>query len=473
MNSFSKKIHEYITNNRDGIVAMLSSLVRIPSIAGDSTEGAMFGKDCKAALTEVEKLYREAGLETEANPEYAYMLGKCKGDEKVIGIFSHGDVVSAVEEDWVITKPFEPVEKDGYLVGRGADDNKSGVVSAIWALKALAHAGKMPQSSLLLFTGSNEECGMSDLDIFLKEHKSPDFSLVPDNAYPVCRGEKGILRFWAEFKKPFSDIISIEGGQSLNIVLGSVKCTLKRSEALLKELDELCRDKKEYQLSVNENIVITAKGRSTHAAYSDGSVNALWVLIQLLKDCKSLNEDDRKLLVDAQSLVADPFSESVGLATEDTEFKKTTCTNGIVKTENNCLTLSFDTRYGTEVDIDAFIDGYTNYLTSIDATCKVTERDDGYIIPASSPIITAMLDAWLSITGEPNDSYVSYGGTYARKLTNAVSIGTAISTTPMLDLPDGHGGAHQPDEVIDIDGLLKSIEVIAHMIIKADETLHA
>ncbi|MBR6633025.1 MAG: Sapep family Mn(2+)-dependent dipeptidase [Clostridia bacterium] len=472
MKEYSSAIHDYIQSNRQNIVSMLSHLVRIPSVYEEGKEGAIFGEACRDAVLHAEALYKEVGLDTFTNKDCAYTLGRTQGDDKVIGIFTHADVVSAVEEDWILTKPFEPIEKDGFLVGRGAEDNKSGIVSAIWAVKAMKHAGVMPKSTLLIYSGGNEEGGMCDLEYFEKEQTLPDVAIVPDNEYPVCRGEKGILRFWASFRTPFETVISINGGQALNIVLGSVRCEMKYSEALLKELHKACDGKSEYTLTAGDTIVLTAKGKSTHAAYSEGSVNALWVMIQALKTCKSLG-NDLAILKNAEMLVADPFSETVGLGTSDTTFKKTTCTNGVVMVTDGCLKLSFDTRYGTEVDVDTFVRGYQGLLDKMDADCQVVERNDGYVIPENSPIIESMTQAWYSVTGDDSKPVVSYGGTYARHLKNAVSIGTFIPTTPKLDLPDGHGGIHQPDEVIDIDGLLKSIEVITHMILKADEALHA
>ena len=471
--NISEAIHGYIKDNRDNIVGQLKDLARIPSLAAEAKDSAMFGEGCAKAILHTEALFRKSGLKTHTQKDCAYTVGKTEGDGKTIGLFCHADVVAAVEEDWIITKPFEPVEKDGFLVGRGVEDNKAGIVSAIWAVNALKYANALPKSSVLIYAGSNEECGMSDLEIFNKDYPSPDFSIVPDNEYPVCRGEKGILRFWADFRTAFENIISIKGGQSLNIVLGSVDCEIRYSEKLFSQLKAACEEKEEYILTNDKKTIkLTAKGRSTHAAYSKNSLNAFFVMIQALKKCDAL-EGDINILLNAEKLVIDPFSEAVGLKTFDPEFLETTCTNGIVETPNGCLSLSFDTRYGTEVDIDSVTDGYKKYLDSVNADCRITERDDGYVIPESAPIITAMTDAWYSITGNKDNAKLSYGGTYARKLKNAVSIGTCIPTTPALSLPDGHGGAHQSDEAIDIEGLLKSIEVIAHMILKADETLHA
>ena len=472
MKETSDVIRQFINDNKQNIIDMLSDLVRIPSVTSEAKEGAMFGEACRDAILYVEKLMRDEGMATHTHKDCAYTCGKTDGDGKTVGLFCHADVVTAVEEDWILTRPFEPIVKDGFLVGRGAEDNKSGIVSAIWAVKAMKHAGVMPKSSILIYAGGNEECGMSDLEIFNAEQPSPDFSIVPDNEYPVCRGEKGILRFWARFRNSFENIISISGGQSLNIVLGSVVCEMKYSDLLYTQLQRACGGKEELTLTKGDTITLVAKGRSTHAAYSAESVNALWVMIGALKTCDALG-GDVEILKNVEKLVADPFSETVGLGTNDSEFSKTTCTNGIVTTDNGRINVSFDTRYGTEVDIDAFIDGYTHLLDKMGADCDVTERDEGYVIPEDAPIIKAMNDAWNSVTSTPKKPNLSYGGTYARHLKNAVSIGTFIPTTPRPELPFGHGGVHQPDELLDIEGLMKSIEVITHMILKADETLHA
>ena len=41
-----------------------------------------------------------------------------------------------------------------------------------------------------------------------------------------------------------------------------------------------------------------------------------------------------------------------------------------------------------------------------------------------------------------------------------------------LDFPTGYGGAHQPDEYLDIDGLLTAIRVLAHATLQCDALLY-
>ena len=48
---------------------------------------------------------------------------------------------------------------------------------------------------------------------------------------------------------------------------------------------------------------------------------------------------------------------------------------------------------------------------------------------------------------------------------NACEIGTRYNGT-WLDLPNGHGFAHQPDENTSVEGLLNALEIIIYSVIK-------
>ncbi len=468
-----ERIKSYIKEHEKDIINMLSSLVEIPSVRTAGDPSAPFGEECLGALLKIEEIYKSDGLKTKIEENKNYLIGESEGDENLIGIFSHADVVPAVEADWVYTKPFSPILKDGFLIGRGAHDNKSGVVGAIWALRALEAVGLKPKSRVLLYSGSDEECGMSDLEIYRGKEELPDFSIIPDNEYPVCRGEKGILNFFLDFRTPFDDIISITGGSAFNIVLGKVDITLRDRDGLYDEI--VAEIKKEKDCSVSSaggEITLTAKGKSSHAAHPEGSVNALTVAIGVLKRT-SISNNDKDILNKALPLLSDPYFEGVGLSSSDREFGKTTTVNGIAKVQDGRLSLSFDCRYGEEIDADGLIEKYKKYFDQIGADYSEKQRLEGYVIPEDAPTIEAVMRAWRDITGDGDGKpYLSFGGTYARLLPNAVSIGTHTKISPPLPMPEGHGDVHQPDEALDVEGFLHGIEILAHMIIKIDGVLH-
>ena len=44
--------------------------------------------------------------------------------------------------------------------------------------------------------------------------------------------------------------------------------------------------------------------------------------------------------------------------------------------------------------------------------------------------------------------------------------------TPVLKMPEGHGGAHQCDEMIDIEGFFEALRVIIHYVLACDEIIN-
>lgn len=467
------QIEKYIHEHKSDIVKDVMDLVAIPSVKGAPEEGAPFGKPCLDALLHIEKIYASDSYKTKIEEGKHYVTAVSEGDDKLIGIFSHADVVPVNDGDWIYTKPFEPIIKDGFIVGRGSKDNTSGVVGAIWAMRALKNAGCTPKSRVLLFSGSDEESGMTDVALFAKTEKMPDFSIVPDNGYPVCRGEKTIINFWCDFRSAFEDILEVKGGQAFNIALDKAEVILKSKDGLLKSIESIVAGRDDCTVSEwDGSIKLTAKGISTHAASPANSLNAFLVAIDVLTRL-DISENDKKILLNARPLLSEPFLRDAGLFTTDSDFGDTTCVNGIVKTENGRLSLSFDCRYGMEVDGEELTKDITNYFDKIGADYNLKYGLEGYVIPESSPLIAAMADAYKEISGDCDAKpYLSLGGTYARFLKNAVSTGSCTGITTPIDLPQGHGNVHQPDEVLDIEGFLKGIEILAHMIIKADKVLH-
>ena len=79
------------------------------------------------------------------------------------------------------------------------------------------------------------------------------------------------------------------------------------------------------------------------------------------------------------------------------------------------------------------------------------------------------MDVYKEFMGCENaESYVNAGGTYRQYLKDAVEVGTTNIWGVPDGLPVGHGGAHQPDECININGFLEAIEIIMLMILECD-----
>ena len=87
------------------------------------------------------------------------------------------------ESEWD-NPPFAPVVKDGKIFGRGSSDDKSGVMTSIWAVEALlSKDGKLPVNVKFLFEGE-EEIGSPNFKNFLEKNKEllqTDFAVTADD----------------------------------------------------------------------------------------------------------------------------------------------------------------------------------------------------------------------------------------------------------------------------------------------------
>lgn len=114
-------------------------------------------------------LFLDAGFAAEdvtqfkASPNHTALIVRYPGaDEAAKGIafIGHLDVVTAYPKDWVLN-PFEMNEKDGFFIGRGTADNKSGVVGSAATFLKLKSEGYVPDRNLYLIFSADEETSVA------------------------------------------------------------------------------------------------------------------------------------------------------------------------------------------------------------------------------------------------------------------------------------------------------------------------
>ena len=176
---------KYIDDNNDAHLKEFMELVSIPSISSIPSHKPDVEK---AAAWIVNKL-KAIGITTaqtiptDGNPVVYASWDKAPGKPTVL-IYAHYDVQPVKESEWDIP-PFAPKVMDGKIFGRGASDDKSGVLITIWAVEAMLRTdGKLPVNVKFIFDGE-EEKGSPSFKNFLDKNAAllkADFALNADGS---------------------------------------------------------------------------------------------------------------------------------------------------------------------------------------------------------------------------------------------------------------------------------------------------
>lgn len=473
---YDKKICSWITQNREKILADWMELVRIPSVHGEAEPLAPYGKDCARALKKAAEYFSDRGFPVRVNEEDGYALADYGDGEKTIGIFGHSDVVPT-GDGWKYTEPFAPIVCAGTLIGRGSRDNKSGVIASMCVLSILRDCNIPVKNRIRAFIGSNEESGMGDITAFVAKETMPDMSFVPDSSFPCSLGEKGILRMWAQCDEKLEAIRDFSGGTAFNVVLDHVTVTLQSNRQLEAELRSKIGDNTAYALAVEADgtLRLEAFGVAKHAGGPEGSVNATALAAALLAQCEALPAVDRKPMQTVAQLLESPFGEGMGIAYVDEEFGRLTAANGMVAVCDGKLRVSLDIRYGTSLPGEELEEKLHRVWGEHGWKIVHMHNRKGFSVDPNSPVPQIMHQLYKDVTGTEKDLYRMAGGTYSRYLKNAFTVGVwaddANRTTEPMKFPAGHGGAHQRDEGLDIEGFFQAIRLLTHAVIQCDDVI--
>jgi acetylornithine deacetylase/succinyl-diaminopimelate desuccinylase-like protein len=171
-----------VAREMPGVRADLERLVRIPGVAFDGFDHSHVERSAEA----VAELLRGCSLEVE--------IVRAGGQPAVIGrrpappgaptvlLYAHHDVQPVGDRSLWHSDPFEPVERDGRLYGRGAADDKAGIMAHVAALRAYGDA--LPVG-VVVFVEGEEEFGSDSLERLLVEHRdrlAADVMVIADSS---------------------------------------------------------------------------------------------------------------------------------------------------------------------------------------------------------------------------------------------------------------------------------------------------
>ena len=453
-----------VLNHKEDLLKDLFELLSVRSILGtDITEETPFGSGPREALDLILSFGERDGYKTKLVENKAGHIEVGQGEE-LFGILGHVDVVPVVEADWT-SHPFKPEIRDGKIFARGSLDDKGPTMAAYYAVKLLDKLGVKWNKRVRVIIGSDEETGFRCVEAYLKHEEQPASGFTPDAMFPLVYAEKARATFDHKLKFVVEDgnynykLVKFNGGQVLNMVIASAKAELVGEVSDIKEKFEnfLALEKLDGEVTVEDTIKLTLKGKAAHGSTPQYGVNGATKLAEFLSTLGLDNNGKNFVDYIVEKLANDPFGEKLGIDYSDNEMGEATYNYGIIDYDllKKVGIVSTDCRHPMKFDLVARLNGVK--VDNIDI--EVTSTKEAHYVPKDDELVTTLMDVYRKHTGDTkNDAFVLGGGTYARCLKKGVAFG--------LLFPGKEDTMHQANEYLEVEDLLLATAIYAEGIYK-------
>ena len=461
-----------IDQNKDEMIKDLRELLSIKSVAEEQEGEYPFGEGVQKAFEYMLALGEREGFKVENIDNYGGHIEFGSGDE-IVAVIGHIDVVPE-GTDWDYD-PYGGVIEDGKLYGRGTSDDKGPVMAGFYAMKALKDSGFVPNKRIRLVLGLDEETNWVGMKKYFEKAEKPSVGFTPDADFPAIHGEMGIIVFDLAKKLGKSmggglELKNLNGGNAANMVADWSRAVLrdtteykKGSEpedryGRIREMVAEYRQQTGYKVNckgVGKSFEITVQGVSSHGARPEKGLNAISVIMELLGKLNFVNEDVNDFIDFYNKHIGfDLNGERMGCGFEDEPSGKLIFNVGTVAVDANSADLKINIRYPVTMDAENVYEAIMSVVNKYDLGIIKGKHQRPIYFPADAPMITTLMDVYREFTGDAESKpQVIGGGTYARAADNVVAFGMAFPGEPEL--------AHQKDEYIVIDNLIRATKIYA------------
>ena len=445
-------VKEFIENNLENFKKDLGELVSYHSVLSD--DEAPFGSENRKVLDAALKMMEEKGFRTE-NVDYYCGYGEVGKGEEVIGILAHLDVVP--EGDGWDSDPYQMIEKDGWVYGRGVSDDKGPAVASMYAIKYLLDTGYPFKRRVRLILGCNEETGSACIRHYVEKKGHVDMGYTPDGGFPGIIGEKGMVG--GLITTDSSSILELKGGDASNIVCKNLTCVLKKGSVDKEKMETYfnnhgvgCRWEED------ENITITLTGKAAHASTPDNGINAINHLFEALYEA---GMDDVLVTYMHKYFGLDLHGERLGMEELKDELSDTSINLGVANTKEGRITISLDMRF----PVKSHVEDVMKVLSVLNEEKVWFEAGRGVeplYFDKNNPMIKALKKAYEDVTGDhESEMEVIGGGTYAKAIHNCIAFGA--------DFGGEEVHMHDANEKLNLESVRKQIEIYIEAIRNLNE----
>jgi succinyl-diaminopimelate desuccinylase len=455
-----------VEKRKDLLLKDTQNLLHIKSLLDEENTfpEAPLGKGVKEALDFMLNLGEKDGFIPKNVGNIAGHLEFGEGEE-LLGILCHVDVVP--EGDGWTSDPFAAEIRDGKLFARGAIDDKGPTMAAYYAMKIVKELGLPLNKRVRMIIGTDEESDWRCVEHYFKHEEMPTLGFAPDADFPIINAEKGIADIDI-VQKPRGEetgkveVISFKSGKRYNMVPDHATVTLNIIENQMDVVQRFTDYMKRHQLEhhshvKNGELTLEVKGISAHGMEPKKGVNAGLFLADFLSKLELyLTASDYFKFV-SRYFHKDSRGISLGVAYSDEVSGELTINPGKLSyTLQSGGSIGLTCRYPVTNNIEETKEKLDQLLGEKGFAIEKIKDTKPHYVDENEFLIQTLKRVYEEHTGEKAYLISIGGGTYARSLKSGVAFGPLFPGRPDV--------AHQKDEYIDIDDLMKATAIYAQTI---------
>ena len=385
-----------------------------------------------------------------------------------LGIYTHGDVVPALPDLWRLPDgerihPYRLRITKDRLYGRGTEDDKCSIVSALFALRVVRESGIRLHRTVRLMVETTEETGGEGMDYYKARHALPSHNIVLDSSYPVVTAEKGFGEISAAFPKDSpaprapaagttretqvsGEIVEIRGGAAVNQIpeTSVVRIAADRPELMRGRVARAARrftavNRPTFQMSVearDRDVLLEVKGDSAHSSQPQLGLNPVSrALVFLAENAAVLGLGPNAYLSAARYAAAnfgiDDHAGKLGLAYRDDFMGPFTAVVTQVVEDRSHVRVNVNMRMPRGRDRDELVAQVRSRLErygreSGDTFALQVRLEPPMVRDPARAYISTLLEVFGGVTGRTSLPVSSAGATTARQLPNGVNFGPTM-----------------------------------------------
>ncbi|EEL59069.1 MULTISPECIES: dipeptidase PepV [Bacillus] len=456
---------EEVAKRKDDLIRDTQQFLQIKSVWEEESakEGAPFGEGVEKALSFMLHKGELEGFSSKNLEGYAGHLEMGKGEE-LVGILCHVDVVP--EGDGWTTPAYSADIREGKIFARGAIDDKGPTMAAYYAMKIVKELGLPLSKRVRMILGTDEESNWKCVDHYFKNEEMPTIGFAPDADFPIINAEKGIsdiqvVQNGSEEKKGVYELVSFESGRRLNMVPDFAKAVITGEDvnALTVAYEEYLKTAKKIGNSTIEGNTVTLQieGISAHGSTPEKGENAGLLLANFLTTVSLDGKANAFATFAAETFTGDIFGEKATIAYKDEVSGPLTVNVGRLSyTKENGGNLGLNVRYPVTTNFEEMIAKLKEYVSIHGFEVADYSNSRPHHVDKDHVLIRTLQRVYEEQTGEKAELLAIGGGTYARSLKAGVAFGPLFPGKEEL--------AHQKDEYIEIEDLLKATAIYAQAI---------